>query len=53
MRTLLLALLAVLLWAAVLDRGIAAFEAEAVARDAVDRCLFAGGLPADCMEVLP
>jgi 3-mercaptopyruvate sulfurtransferase SseA len=53
MKTAALLLLAFGLMVAVLDGGLRAWDQEAAAREAVDRCLFAGGTPADCLEVLP
>lgn len=53
MKTLLLALLTLALWAAVLDRAVVALDADLAARDAMDRCLAAGGSPAGCLEVTP
>lgn len=50
MKTLLLALLAALLWVAVLARGMTAWDAEAAARDTIDNCLAAGNSPAACLN---
>lgn len=46
-------LLAFGLMVAVLDGGLRAWDQEAAAREAMDRCLFAGHSPTDCLEVTP
>lgn len=53
MKTLTLALLALALWAAVIDRGITVLDADLAAREAMDNCLINGGTPATCGEVNP
>ena len=53
MKTLALLFLALGLLVAVVDGGLMAWDEEAAAREAVDRCLFAGGIPATCLEVYP
>lgn len=51
MKTLLLAILTFALWVAVLDGGLRAWDQETAARETMDRCLFAGYSPAQCLEV--
>lgn len=53
MKTAALILLALGLMVAVLDGGLRAWDQEAAAREAMDRCLFNGGTPATCLEVTP
>lgn len=48
MKTIILALLAVLLWAAVIDGGIRQWEADQDASAATGACLAAGNAVADC-----
>lgn len=50
MKTLLLILLTALLWVAVLDRGLAAWDTESTARNTIDNCLAAGNSPAACLQ---
>lgn len=53
MKTAALILLTLALWAAVLDRAAVVLGDDLAARDAMDRCLAAGGSPAGCLEVNP
>ena len=53
MKTIILAFLAFLLWVAVLDSGMTAWDTESAARDTIDNCLYNGGTPATCIEVNP
>lgn len=49
----LLLLLTVLLWVAVFGASLRACDAEAAAREALDRCLYNGGTVSTCTEVKP
>ena len=53
MKTLALVLLALALWAAVIDRAVVVLDADLAAREAMDNCLINGGTPATCGEVNP
>lgn len=48
----LLALVAFVIYA-VMAMAAEAWDAEAAAREAMDRCLYMGGTPSQCMEVQP
>jgi len=49
---LLLAFVAFVMYA-VMSVAAEAWDAEAAAREALDRCLYMGGTPSQCMEVQP
>lgn len=53
MKTAALILLCLGLMVAVLDGGLRAWDQEAAAREEMDRCLFAGYSPTDCLEATP
>lgn len=53
MKTILLALLAILLWVGVEAAAFDAWDSEAAYHEAVDTCLLGGGIPADCLAVHP
>lgn len=52
MKTALLLILTAALLVAVIDGGLRAWDDESAAREAMDACLAAGGMPARCMETL-